>query len=80
MLPAHPYLHWYSKVTWRFVDHTTTTLLIMVIASIFIFKFCCFFSNFVVSHHFCVRCSNCIYLIADCKSQVVVDALCSRQS
>ncbi|KAK9997051.1 hypothetical protein SO802_021737 [Lithocarpus litseifolius] len=30
MSPAHPYFDWYNRVTWRFVDHTTAALLIMV--------------------------------------------------
>ena len=64
MLPAHLYFHWYDRVTWRFVDHTTIALLIMVIASTFLFKFCCFFSN----------------LLSGCQSQADVDALYSRQS
>ena len=64
MSPAHLYFHWYDRVTWRFVDHTTIALLIMVIASTFLFKFCCFFSN----------------LLAGCQSQADVDALYSRQS
>ena len=41
MLLAHPYFDWYDRVTWRFVDHTTASLLIMVIATTFLFKFCC---------------------------------------
>ena len=41
MSPTHPYFHWYCRVTWKFVDHTTVALLIMVIASTFLFKFCC---------------------------------------
>ena len=78
MSPTHPYFHWYDRVTWRFVDHTTAALLIMVIASTFLFKFCYFFSNFVAYHHFCVRCTNYTYLLAGCQSQAVVDASCSR--
>ena len=35
MSPAHPYFNWYGRVTWRFVDHTTASLLIMLIASTF---------------------------------------------
>ena len=81
MSPTHPYFHWYNRVTWRFVDHTSAALLIMVIASTFLFKFCCFFSIFVAYHHFCVRCTNCIYIYnAGYQSQVAVDALYSRQS
>ena len=80
MSPAHPYFRWYDRVTRRFVDHTTVALLIMVIASTFLFKFCCCFSNFVAFHHFCVRCTNCIYLLASCKSQATVNTLYSRQS
>ena len=38
---AHPYFHWYGRVTWRFTDHTSTALLIMVIASTFLFIFWC---------------------------------------
>nr|POE69348.1 serine/threonine-protein phosphatase 7 long form like [Quercus suber] len=30
MSPAHPYFGWYDRVTWRFVDHTSASLLIMV--------------------------------------------------
>ncbi|KAF3950535.1 hypothetical protein CMV_023730 [Castanea mollissima] len=30
MSSAHPYFHWYGRVTWRFVDHTAAALLIMV--------------------------------------------------
>ena len=41
MLSAYPYFDWYGKVTWRFVDHTTASLLIMVIALTFLFNFCC---------------------------------------
>ena len=29
---AHLYFDWYGRVTWRFVDHTIASLLIMVIA------------------------------------------------
>ena len=39
MSPTHPYFDWYGRVTWRFVDHTTVALLIMVIASTFLFNF-----------------------------------------
>ena len=70
---AHPYFHWYDRVTWSFVDHTIVSLLIMVIASTF-------FSNFVAYHHFCVRCTNCIYLLASCQSQSDVDMLYSKLS
>ena len=38
---THPYFHWYGRVTWRFTDHTSTALLIMVIASTFLFIFWC---------------------------------------
>ena len=48
MSPAHPYFNWYDRVTWRFVDHTIASLLIMVIASTFLF-------NFVAYHHFCME-------------------------
>ena len=41
MSPTHPYFHWYCRVTWKFVNHTTVALLIMVIASTFLFKFWC---------------------------------------
>ena len=44
MSPAYPYFRWYNRVTWRFVDHTVAAVLIMVIASTFLFKFCCCFS------------------------------------
>ena len=50
MSPAHPYFDWYGRVTWRFVDHTTASLLIMVIVSTFLFKFCC-----VHYGHFCME-------------------------
>nr|POE57387.1 serine/threonine-protein phosphatase 7 long form like [Quercus suber] len=30
MSHAHPYFDWYDRVTWRFVDHTSASLLIMV--------------------------------------------------
>ncbi|KAK9989670.1 hypothetical protein SO802_029909 [Lithocarpus litseifolius] len=30
MSPAHQYFGWYDRLTWRFVDHTTTAVLIMV--------------------------------------------------
>nr|POE59992.1 serine/threonine-protein phosphatase 7 long form like [Quercus suber] len=30
MSPAHPYFDWYDRVTWRFVNHTFASLLIMV--------------------------------------------------
>uniref|UniRef100_A0A7N2KTQ1 Aminotransferase-like plant mobile domain-containing protein n=1 Tax=Quercus lobata TaxID=97700 RepID=A0A7N2KTQ1_QUELO len=30
MSPAHPYFDWYDRVTWRFVDHTSASLIIMV--------------------------------------------------
>nr|POE86234.1 serine/threonine-protein phosphatase 7 long form like [Quercus suber] len=30
MSPAHPYFDWYDRVTWRFVDHTSASLLITV--------------------------------------------------
>ena len=41
MSPAHPYFNWYGRVTWRFVDHTMVAFLIIVIASTFLFNFCC---------------------------------------
>ena len=41
MSPAHPYFDWYGRVTWRFLDHTMAAFLIMVIASTFLFNFCC---------------------------------------
>ena len=41
MSPAHPYFDWYGRVTWRFINNTTATFLIMVIASTFLFNFCC---------------------------------------
>ena len=41
MSPTHPYFDWYDRVTWRFLDHSSASLLIMVIASTFLFKFCC---------------------------------------
>ena len=72
MSPAHPYFDWYDRVTWRFVDHTTASLLIMVIATTFLFKFCCV-PPFLHGAY-----TNCIYLLAGCQSQAVVDAACSR--
>ncbi|XP_030963943.1 uncharacterized protein LOC115986090 [Quercus lobata] len=30
MSSAHPYFDWYDRVTWRFVDHTSASLIIMV--------------------------------------------------
>ena len=41
MSPAHQYFDWYDRVTWRFVDHTSASHLIMVISSTFLFYFCC---------------------------------------
>ena len=41
MSPTHPYFGWYDRVTWRLVEHTSASLIIMVIASTFLFNFCC---------------------------------------
>ena len=41
MSSVHPYFGWYSRVTWRFVDHTSASLLITVITLTFLSKFCC---------------------------------------
>nr|POE70682.1 serine/threonine-protein phosphatase 7 long form like [Quercus suber] len=30
MSPTHPYFGWYHRVTWRFVDHTSASLILMV--------------------------------------------------
>ena len=60
MSPAHQYFDWYDRVTWRFVDHTSASLLIMVISSTFLFYFCCVLGT-------SVWCTNCIYLLSGCQ-------------